>query len=130
MSRKFRPPVRALVGTDFAEYCRRVGQALDDENEARLGRARVEAEKTQYEGNKTYYLLVRGKAPGPIHVETISELPLVGKLSATGRNYNVAVTNLRLAYVDQLQKRKLIPDRSQALEYCAGVTFLTSVGDL
>ena len=95
-----------------------------------MAEAKAEAERYDYQGRREHFLLVRGKAPGPIHVETISELPLVGRLSATGRNYNVAVTNLRLAYVDQLQKRKLIPDRSQALEYCAGVTFLTSVGDL
>ena len=122
-----RYPVRALVGTDFNQFCKDVGTALEQENEVRLAKAKAEAERYDYAGQASYYLLVSGKAPGPIHVESLEEFPLVGRLSATGRNYDVAVTNLRLAYVDKLQKMKLIPDRSQALEYAARCTFRASL---
>lgn len=116
---------RSLVGTDFAALCREVGEKLEAENEARLARHREEEAKHQYEGNHVYHLIVDtlGK---DVRVSSIESFPLVGRLQAAGRNYDVAVSNLRLLYALVLLKQKWLPDIDTAREYAAKCVFKRS----
>ena len=128
--RKFRPPVRALIGTDFAEFARKTGEALEKDNDRRLAEAKEFAEKTVYEGPQRYYVLVRGGENGSaVTVETIDKLPGVGVIKATGANYARAVTNLRVKYAEALHKKKLITDWDQCREAASRATFVPALGE-
>lgn len=119
---RFRPPVRALVGTDFSAFCKQVGERLELENEERLARQREEAAKYEYEGSHLYYVMV-GRVGKDVKVSSIEEFPLVGRLEAAGRSYEVACTNLRMLYALTLHKRKLLPDLDTARQYAAKCIF-------
>lgn len=121
-----RTRARSLVGTDFAALCREVGEKLEAENEERLRRHREEEAKHQYEGNHVYYLLVTPRDEG-VMVSSIESFPLVGRLQAAGRNYDVAVSNLRMLYALLLQKKKWLPDIDTAREYAAKCVFKVSL---
>lgn len=124
---KFRPPVRALVGTDFSAFCRQVGERLEAENEERLKRQKAEAERYQYEGSHVYYLLVTNVGRGHTKVESIEPFPLVGRLEAVGRTYGVACSNLRMLYATKLHRAKLLPTLDMAREYAAKCEFRVSL---
>lgn len=113
---------RSLVGTDFADFCRQVGEKLESENEERLARQREQEDKYQYEGSHVYYLQV-GELGEDVLVSSIESFPLIGPLRAAGRTYQVAVTNLRLLYALMLHKRKLLPTLDDARAYAAKCTF-------
>jgi hypothetical protein len=123
---KFRPKTRALVGTDFSAWAKQVGDRLDAENEARLAKQREAAAKHVYDSNHDYFLLVQNVGK-EVHVESIEEFPLVGRLKAAGRNYPVACSNLRMLYALEIHKRKLLPTLDLAREYAAKCRFHASL---
>jgi hypothetical protein len=112
-----------LIGTDFAERCRQVGEQLEADNEQRLNRQAQASH--EYEGNHVYYLVVSPLGED-VMVSSIEDFPLLGRLRAAGRNYDVACTNLRLLYAHRLTKFKLLPDLDTARAYAAKCIFRVS----
>jgi hypothetical protein len=117
---------RSLVGTDFAAFCKEVGAKLEAENEERLRQQRAAADKHEYEGSHVYHVIV-GSHGRDVLVTSIEAFPLIGRLQAAGRNYDVAITNLRLLYARMLHKKKWLPDIDTAREYAAKCVFKVSL---
>ena len=115
-----------LIGIDFSGLCRAVGEQLEREEPERERRRRAAAERVDYVGQHEYFVLVSKLPNHCTKVETIESFPLVGRLSAVGRNLEHALTELRWAYATALVKKRLLPSMDDARAYATRCTFRVS----
>jgi hypothetical protein len=106
-----------LVGIDFAEKCRLVGEQLEREHEAEL-RA-----PPPLEPSRRYSCLVHPTGSGYM-AETIEKHPLVGTLRAYGRMPDIAVNELKIVLARELYKSKWFSDWDEARAYGRTVEFI------
>ncbi len=116
-----------LIGIDFNEMCRKVGEQLEREQPERERQQRAAEERTEYEGQHLYHVIVTRPPTGGTKVESIEQFPLCGRLAAIGRNLDHALVELRWAYVNALVRNKLIPDWESARRYATKATFKVSL---
>lgn len=105
---------QGLIGIDFAETCRTVGEQLQadyDANFQRRENMRADAErKAQSIASCPSYRVKVERVYGGWQATTLEHPPFVGKLSAVGHSYDSAIVELRMAYAAALHKAKLIPN--------------------
>lgn len=125
-------------GMGFGEFAALVGEKLAADHETIDGRMRAneDAEAKRHEANAIYLIVtnevfrVGGQLRKRTMVKTIEELPFVGHLQAFGRNYDVAVTNLRLTYATKLNQMKLIDSWDDCRTHAARIQFRPSLADV
>lgn len=102
---------KGLIGTGFAEDCRKVGEALQadfDANHVKWANEAAETARKQQEGKHEYFVIVSRTSNGMVKVVSIEEFPLVGRLGAVGRNLDAALVELRFAYAYELWQKKFM----------------------
>lgn len=127
------PRPDGLIGTDFRRFANAVGRKLEAEHKQREAKER-EADAIRKEiAPRTYFLAVRhiiGRMGDPVEIETCETLPVVGRMRATGRTYDHAVSNLYYGIAQMLDKGGYAADwedaRGLAVER---FSFLVSAAD-
>lgn len=127
-----RPAPTKLEGDDFQAYANAVAAKLEHEALTQEGREREALAQRHFAGG-TYFLAVRRiiGAAHPVEVETCEVLPIVGRMRATGRDYDKAVSNLWMGIAHRLLALQVVEEwedaRGIAVEKYA---FLPSMGDI
>lgn len=115
----------ALVGTNFAEDCRKVGEALQkdfDANHEAWANEAAETARKQQEGRHEYYVVTSRTSNGMVKVVTIEAVPLIGRVGAVGRSLDAALVELRFACAYELAQQKFMT-LPEARKYCLKFTF-------
>lgn len=127
------PAPKGLVGHDFARFADAVGRKLEAEAQSLDGRAREMAELQRDIPSRTYLVRVThiiGRAGDPVEVETIDQLPVVGRARATGRTYEHCLANLWYGIANTLRDRGYSDDFDECRQVAVErYTFLPSHSD-
>lgn len=105
------PAPKGLVGHDFNRFANAVGRKLEAEHAQKEAREREALDLRRELASRTYFVAVRhiiGKGADPVEIETCESLPIVGRLKATGRHYDHALSNLWLGIAKELLKHQAV----------------------
>lgn len=124
---------KKLIGEDANAYFHQVALQLEGDFKTLEARERKAEAMTRDLSSRTYYLKVShiiGRNGDPIEVETIDSLPLVGRMRATGRDYEHARSNLWWGIANELHSKGHVADWDDAREAAVELfSFIPSMSD-
>ncbi len=122
---------KGVIGTGFSDLCKAVGKQLTEQHNATFERdqnriADEQARATQ--GRQEYFVSVERLPNGFIKIETIDDLPFVGKLGAIGRSWESACAELRFGYAYSLKKEGFLNSLEDARRHACRAEFKPDLG--